>query len=344
MDTKSCSLKEPTTPTRRKFFCEKCDYNTAKKSSWIKHKNTKKHMKIDGYKKVARVSKKVANVLYFKITSENKFECLACGKNYKFKSGLYKHRANCSHLENIITEKLDSSKEPGKITEINFKEENNDSEILNLKNELSDLKGLLKDVILTQKTTAELTQSMVNQTNKVVNQTIYNNCNNQNMTINVFLNEQCKDALNLSDWVNGIKVSLEDLQYSRANGFVNGVTNIIQKQLQDLKPTERPIHCSDKKRLQFYIKDNNEWVKDKDNKKIDSTITNIKLKQSKSITEWENLHPTYKEDPNLRDEWCAILAGITEGDTGNALKEKLALKRRIANYMELKQAMSSEKD
>lgn len=185
---------------------------------------------------------------------------------------------------------------------------------------------------------------MVNQTSKVVNQTIYNNCNNQNMTINVFLNEQCKDALNLSDWVNGIKVSLEDLQYSRANGFVNGVTNIIQKQLQDLKPTERPIHCSDKKRLQFYIKDNNEWVKDKDNKKIDSTITNIKLKQSKSITEWENLHPTYKEDPNLRDEWCAILAGITEGDTGNALKEKLALKRRIANYMELKQAMSSEKD
>lgn len=137
---------------------------------------------------------------------------------------------------------------------------------------------------------------------------------------------------------------MEDLQYSRANGFVNGVTNIIQKQLQDLKPTERPIHCSDKKRLQFYIKDNNEWVKDKDNKKIDSTITNIKLKQSKSITEWENLHPTYKEDPNLRDEWCAILAGITEGDTGNALKEKLALKRRIANYMELKQAMSSEKD
>ncbi len=340
MDTKSCSKKKITD----RFYCDKCDYTTSKKSSWLKHLETKKHKRNDGYKKVARVSKKVANVLYFKITSENKFECLACGKKYKFKSGLYKHRANCSNFENVMTEKLISSKKSEKITEINFKEENTDSEILNLKNELSDLKGLLKDVILTQKTTAELTQSMVSQTNKVVNQTIYNNCNNQNMTINVFLNEQCKDALNLSDWVNGIKVSLEDLQYSRANGFVNGVTNIIQKQLQDLKPTERPIHCSDKKRLQFYIKDNDEWVKDKDNKKIDSTITNIKLKQSKSITEWEKLHPTYKEDPNLRDEWCAILAGITEGDTGDVRKEKLALKRRIANYMELKQAMSSEKD
>ena len=340
MDTKSCSKKK----LADRFYCDNCDYTTSKKSSWLKHLETKKHKRNDGYKKVARVSKKVANVLYFKITSENKFECLACGKKYKFKSGLYKHRANCSKFENIMTEKIISSKKSEKITEINFKEENTDSEILNLKNELSDLKGLLKDVILTQKTTAELTQSMVSQTNKVVNQTIYNNCNNQNMTINVFLNEQCKDALNLSDWVNGIKVSLEDLQYSRANGFVNGVTNIIQKQLQDLKPTERPIHCSDKKRLQFYIKDNNEWIKDKDNKKIDSTITNIKLKQSKSITEWEKLHPTYKEDPNLRDEWCAILAGITEGDKGKALKEKLALKRRIANYMELKEAMSSENE
>ena len=180
-----------------------------------------------------------------------------------------------------------------------------------------------------------------NTNNKL--QTVYNNCNNQNMTINVFLNEQCKDALNLTDWVNNIKVSLKDLQYTKDHGFVNGVTNIITKQLQDLKPTERPIHCSDKKRLQFYVKDNDEWKRDKDNTKLDSTIRHIKLEQSKSITEWEKLNPTYKEDPILRDEWCAILAGITEGDTGNILKEKLALKRRIATYVELKEAMASNK-
>ena len=111
MDTKSCSKKLVNT---HRFFCEKCDYHTAKKSSWLKHLETKKHIRNDGYKKVARVSKKVANVQYFKITSENKFECLACGKNYKFKSGLYKHRANCIHLENIMTEKMDSSKESEK--------------------------------------------------------------------------------------------------------------------------------------------------------------------------------------------------------------------------------------
>ena len=338
MDTKVALVDHDFT---NRFNCPKCNYNTSKKSSWVKHLKTKKHIRNVGYQKVAQGYQKVA---HFKINSENKFECLICGKKYKFKSGLYKHRPNCVSLNGGTVKKNTSSKQyDKKVTKKKIKEEKHDSEILSLKNELSDLKGLLKDVLLTQKTTAELTQSMVKQ-QKVSNQTIYNNCNTQNMTINVFLKEQCKNAINLTDWVKGIKVSLEDLHYSRDNGFVNGVTNIIQKQLQDLKPTERPIHCSDKKRLQFYVKDNNEWIKDKDNKKIDSTITNIKLKQSKSITEWEKLNPTYKDDPVLRDEWCAILAGITEGDTGKALKEKLTLKRRIADYMELKEAMASEND
>ena len=113
------------------------------------------------------------------------------------------------------------------------------------------------------KSNNKLVEALSNNTG----QTVYNNCNNQNnMTINVFLNEHCKDALNLTDFVQNIKVTLEDLQYTKDNGFVNGVTNIITKQLQDLKPTERPIHCSDKKRLQFYVKDDDKWEKDVDNK------------------------------------------------------------------------------
>ena len=119
------------------------------------------------------------------------------------------------------------------------------------------------------------------------------------------------------------------------------MTNIFAKQLRDLKPTERPIHCTDKKRLKFYVKDNDEWSKDVGNVKIDNTIRDIKLKQSKSISEWEKLNPTYRTDPKLLDEWCAMLAGITENDTGNALKEKQSLKRKIASYIELKEAMEN---
>lgn len=163
------------------------------------------------------------------------------------------------------------------------------------------------------------------------------------MTINVFLNEQCKDALNLTDFVQSIKVTLEDLQYTKDNGFVNGAAHIITKQLQDLEPTQRPIHCSDKKRLQFYVKDDDKWEKDVDNKKLDETIRDVKLKLPKSLTEWEKMNPSYKKDPKLMDEWMNIMAGISEGDTGSVLKDKLALKRKIATYIELKEAMAAEK-
>jgi len=128
------------------------------------------------------------------------------------------------------------------------------------------------------------------------------------------------------------------LEYSKDNGFVNGVTNIIKKQLQDMKPTERPIHCSDKKRLQFYVKDNDKWQKDEDNKKLDETIRDVKLKLPISLTEWEKANPTYKTDPKLMDEWMDILDNVSEGPD-NPKKAKTALKKKIASCTEIKDAM-----
>ena len=244
----------------------------------------------------------------------------------------------------VFEEKIYNDEEVEKIynDEEVEKMENVNPEISSLKEELNDIKYLMKQFI-TQSTenhtkTSNLIESQINSTKA---QTIYNNCNNQNMTINVFLNEQCKDALNLKDFVQNIKVTLEDLQYTKDNGFVNGVTNIIKKQLQDLSPTQRPIHCSDKKRLHFYVKEDNKWEKDENNKKLDDAILDVKLKLPKSLTEWEKMNPTYKKNPQLMDEWMNIMAGISENDTGNVLKDKLVLKRKIAAYIELKDAMSS---
>lgn len=329
-DTNSCS----------RFYCKKCDYSTSKKSSWNKHLKTKKHCD----EKPGIIYQNIP-----KLPKTKKFECNYCEKSYSHRPALYRHRKICKkYIEKQLFEKF-QQKQYQKY-EKEKKEEKEKEEVKNLKSEITELKSIMKDMILSQK---DIMDSQIDRDKAIVklaetkaistSQTVYNNCNNRNMTINVFLNEQCKDALNLTDWVQNIKVTLEDLEYTKDNGFVDGVTNIITKQLRDLKPTERPIHCSDKKRLQFYVKDNDEWTKDTNNKKLDETLRDVKLKLPKSLTEWEKMNPTYKNDPQLMDEWMNIMAGISEGDTGNILKEKMALKRKIATYIELKEAMASTK-
>ena len=155
------------------------------------------------------------------------------------------------------------------------------------------------------------------------------------MTINVFLNEECKNAMNLTDFVDQFHVSLEDLHYTRDNGFAQGITNIFTKQLKDMDPTTRPIHCSDSKRLQFYVKDENEWVKDTDGEKLNSTINKIKIKQANSLTEWELDHPDFIKDTKLTDEWCSMMAKIAPESKNDIPK----IKRSFAKYYELKEAM-----
>ena len=381
MDNKSCKVAK-SCDLSHKFICKYCDYYTSRKSSWAKHIKTKKHIKkslskcyppkMDNKKVAKRYFCECGKSYQFMSgLSKHKKKCFqnevtAVGHNLKKGTTLF---TDLKKGTTLFEKNLDE------IEKIEKSENTNNEEISALKEEIKDLKSFMKDMVTCQKGLVDMSKGFVESqkgfaesvksnndsmkvmaqsmksNNKLIEvlsnntgQTVYNNCNNQNnMTINVFLNEQCKDALNLTDFVQNIKVTLEDLQYTKDNGFVNGVTNIITKQLQDLKPTQRPIHCSDKKRLQFYVKDDDKWEKDVDNKKLDETIRDVKLKLPKSLTEWEKMNPSYKKDPKLMDEWMNIMAGISEGDTGNVLKDKLALKRKIATYIELKEAMAAEK-
>jgi hypothetical protein len=304
-----------------KYHCQKCDYYTSRKSQWLRHIETMKHSKkqMDN-KKVPKSSNKK------RLPSSSMFFC-KCGKKYKFRSGLCKHKKKCSEYApknndlEINTKTICSEQQ-----NCDIEEENND-----------DLKKLFKQFMQIQ---TEFNKKISEEIAKPKN--IYNDCHNQKMTINVFLNEECKNAMNLTDFVDNLKISLEDLKYSSTNGFVDGVTSIFTKQLKNMDPTERPIHCSDKKRLQFYVKDDNKWQKDEDCKKMDETITTIKLKQTTKISEWEKLHPDYRDDPYLLNEWQNMLAGITENTSENVLKQKLSLKKKIASYIELKDAMIND--
>ena len=292
------------------FICNDCDYFTSKTSSWKKHLQTVKHQRI------TRITKKL--LAHDQTNNVKEFICF-CGKKYKYCSGLSKHKKKCKSA-NISK---NAEKSNNSVQTIKIKKENPD-----------ELKEIFKAFMKSQ---TEFNNKIAEEISKP--QTVYNDCHNNKMTINLFLNENCKDAMNLTDFVENLKITLEDLEFTKHHGYIEGVTNIFAKQLQDLKPTERPIHCSDKKRLQFYVKDDDKWEKDDNNEKIDNTLTNIKLKQTTKIGDWEKLNPNYREDPQLLDEWQNMLAGITENTEGNALKQKLALKRKIASYIELKDAM-----
>jgi len=163
---------------------------------------------------------------------------------------------------------------------------------------------------------------------------------NNKMTINMYLNDQCADAMNLTDFVDKVKVSLEDLLYTQQHGYVKGISNIFVKNLSDLDPSERPIHCSDKKRMQFYVKDENKWEKDNKHVKIDRSIAEITHKQIKTIREWEDQHPNFLDDDKLTGIWHEMcnrtMGGIKDVDRN---KNKVNIKKEVSSAVEVKDAM-----
>ena len=162
------------------------------------------------------------------------------------------------------------------------------------------------------------------------------------MTINVFLNEKCKDAMNLTNFIQNIQISLDDLMYTKNNGYVKVLTNIFAKQLSDMKSEERPIHCSDKKRMLFYVKENNIWDKDESQKKIDKTIHDIKMQQIKKLSDWEKLNPNYMQNEKLLNEWQTLIHQIIAEPDSDLEKANNTIKKNIAEYVELKDAMNDD--
>ena len=265
-----------------------------------------KHLTTTKHKMITNDNKKSQKVA--------KLSC-ECGKQYKFKSGLSRHQKKClfkTKRESII-EKLP----PNNVV-------------------------VTKELITEMKKQRVQTQELIKlcKDRQVIN---YQNCGNKKMTINVFLNEKCKDAMNLTDFVENLEVSLKDLEYTNEHGYVKGISNIITKHLTHLKPTERPIHCCDKKRLQFYVKDEDRWEKDDKNVKIDKSIQEVTFKQIKKLKEWEDAHPGYLEDDELLLEWHSMLQRIMGGaQDDEKQKNKEQIKKQISENIELRDAMKDK--
>ena len=267
------------------YECICCDYNTSRKSQWNRHLTTAKHLRL---------------TLEDNLVPQHSLIC-NCGSEYKCRQGLWKHKKNCNYKESSK-----SSESSG-----NFNSDNENSEIKILTN-------LVKDVI---KQNQELTNKIVDicsKPNSISNTNVHsNNNNNKTFNINFFLNETCKDAMNINDFVSSIKVNLEELENTGRQGYIEGISNIILKRLNNLEQAFRPLHCSDSKREVFYIKDNNEWKKENEEKPIlTKAIKIIANENIKQIKHWRDKYPDCTDaDSKKNNLYLKIVSNSMNGST-----------------------------
>ena len=337
--------KKPTIEKQKvKFKCEVCDFYTSKKSNFMTHLATKKHIKktaIETQKSMLLKQNETKKTSPLSL----QYVCNNCKCNFNSRTTLWRHTTKCNmkqnnstclfvcegchsrfnNVVNLMNHKQDCSS-------INVEEEKLKH---NFKIEKVDESYTSADQLL--KLLPKLTDAMIKISERPAN--VNNNCTNK-MTINMYLNEECKDAMNLTDFVNKVQISLDDLMYTQQHGYVKGISNIFVKQLQDMDPKERPIHCSDKKRMQFYVKEEDKWEKDNQHSKIDNSIAKITHKQILKIREWEDKHPNFLEDDKLTHIWqkmCSETMGGVHDDERN--KNCSNIKKEVSNVVEVKEAM-----
>ena len=256
--------------SRNKYFCKTCDYSTSKMSDYNKHLLTSKHQILTNPNEM---SPKVAKSI---------FTC-NCGKEYKHTSSLSNHRKKCL-----------------------FKEEN---KIINA-NPDQEFKHMFMQVMEEnkelRKTISELVPKVGNNNSNNSNNTI----NKNKFNINVFLNEKCKDAISMDQFIEQIEVSMKDLLTTKDKGLGVGLSNIIIDNMNKLSLYERPMHCTDKKRETLYVK-NDEWEKDDKKAHINELLKKVEKKQMKSIEKWTKKHPNFENNEQLQEEYINLIKSCT---------------------------------
>ena len=271
------------------YECKKCNYITARKSDYNKHIKTNKHNRAQ----LAGNNKK---------SGQNyKWEC-GCKKKYKYDSGFYRHKKICTHANNAI--QLNKQHTEDKIVNTNLHET-----VLSLVEENKELK---KMIVKQMNTIEKIVPKVGNVTNNTLN-------------LQVFLYEDCKDALNLNDFINGLNIGVTDLEHTRKYGLCEGVQNIFMNGLKELGTHKRPIHCTDVKREILYIKDNNSWEKkgEESKDKLRKSLETIAYKQRKLIKEWENNNPSWNKTEKGKEEWIKLVQAITSSFDNHSEEAKV---------------------
>jgi len=297
------------------MFCKFCDFTCFKNSDWdrhilrLKHKNNEK-----GYQMVTETVQK---------TPENaeKYYACQCGNLYKHNSGLSRHKKKCNKNELYQETELYEENELYKENE------------LYQKVHFTQLTSLITELV---KSNAELQKSVMDvckngSNNILINNTVSNN-NNKTFNLNVFLNEECKDAMNIMDFVDSLKLQISDLENVGKMGFINGISNIIIKNLKAMDVHKRPVHCSDAKREIMYIKDEDKWEKEnEERKKLKKAIKHIAHKNSKMLQEFKAKYPDcIYSDSKKSDQYNKIIIEAMGGHGDNDDEKEDKIIKNIA--------------
>lgn len=275
------------TKKTKSYICNNCNFGTDNKSNWNRHIKTIKHTKGLIWKP------KRSNPVY--VDNFNKFNC-DCGKQYMNKSGLWKHRKTCNHIE---SESSDCNLKLIELLKIIMKQE------------LTDQLSELEKKICTSSTTI----------------------NNQ-FNIMVYLNQYCKNAINLSDFIKSIEVQLSDLEDTGIQGYAYGITQIISRNLNKLDMSMRPIQCSDKKREIIYVKDDDIWDKENSTDKITKAIMTVTNKNLKQLQQWIDINMKDLNDPIKQSQYILIL-GNAIGIANNGECDKKQISKIISNIAKI---------
>jgi hypothetical protein len=286
--------------TAASFVCDNCDFICYKQSNYDKHLLTSKHK-----------NRTILNNLEQKMpkTAENLFNC-TCGKTYTARNSLWYHKQKCTQKAVSESDEEFASKPASEPI-------GNDIIMLLIK-ENSELKNMMMKVL-------------ENGTHNTTNNTNMTNSNNKAFNLNFFLNETCKDAMNIMDFVDSIKLQLSDLEKVGEVGYVEGISNIIVKNLNELDVTQRPVHCTDKKRETMYIKDEDKWEKDENNSKIKKAIKRVASKNQRLLPKFKEAHPdcgTYHS--KYSDQYNKIIIESVGGSGDNDAEKEEKIIRNIS--------------
>jgi hypothetical protein len=310
-------------PDKKIYECDLCHIKTNNKKDYNNHLLTKKHTK---------------NSQGFKIP--NKLIC-ECGKKYNYSSGLYKHAKKCTYSSKALPNEVlpavpqDMSFLTNLVLEVvktNTELQNqNNTELIN---DNKDLKNLILEMM---KSNTDLQKQMLEvckNTNNTNNNTIHNNSHNKTFNLQFFLNEQCKDAMNIMDFVNSVTLQLSDLESVGQLGYVEGITKIMIKKLTEMDIYKRPEHCSDAKREIIHVKDNDVWAKEEETyPKLRRAIKYITKKNSDLLLAWSAKYPESKNIYSKVNETYLIMLQQAMGGSGEVTENENKIIKKISKMI-----------